>query len=501
MTPFQRAQGYILMEVMLAMFIFASMATYALYSQNMENKATEGRLLGQQYVAVNQAVGNYMVTHYAALEKLPVGCSQTAFAVGTPPALDTSLDCSLIITNTVSINNGMQPTVTELIAAGFLKKARVSGGTSVGVPSIPMEMTVKETNPSTGAVATAVGRLFINIDRVCLATHTATPGANSLPQAPGANGCPALTTTSLTSLVFNTQPYTMSTQASFGYANRMGAVWTEIGADVAMSNMSTGGELKGANFEVNNPVRKTAGNVGLPGIVAVRNGYGAAYANNHSRVDGSNPPTADWSFANNSITDVNKLTSQSVDTQTVMAKLVDSDALKLGDRVEGDACDVNKENVSFGNGSILVCKSSKWTTFGTKGLVNGLDYYEITVSKNAWDTTSNYSYYCTKGPCNESVELFYTTVIGAWFIPYQIFKSLKTSFKKDEWMPVLMRFQDQAFNSDTAGLLTGAYLMQSDYGFQVDGYGKYWFNMDSGMVTFPAAMQIHIVIRFYRITQ
>jgi hypothetical protein len=320
------------------------------------------------------------------------------------------------------------------------------------------------------------------------------------PQLPGPSGCDPQTTTSLTSVVFNTQPYTFSGATNFGYANRISAAWSEIGADAAMSNITTGGDLKGSSFYIPNPVR-SATNVGLAGIVAVRNGYGAAYANNHSRVDGSNPPTADWSFANNSITDVNKLTSQSVDTQTVMAKLVDSEALKLGDRVEGDACDVNKENVSFGNGSILVCKSSKWTTFGTKGLVNGLDYYEITVSKDAWDTKSNYSYYCTKGPCNESVELYYTTVIGAWFVPYQIFKSLKTSFKKDEWMPVLMRFQDQAFNSDSAGLLTGAYLMESDYGFQVDGYGKYWFNMDSGMVTFPAAMQIHIVIRFYRITQ
>lgn len=482
MTNFRRTQGYILMEVMVAMFIFASMATYALYAQNMESKAEQGRLLGQQYLAINKAVGNYMVTHYAALEKLPVGCSQTSFAVGTAPWRDTSLDCGLPITTTVSIANGMQPTVLELIAAGFLEKARVGGGSSVGVPTLPMDSTVQEVGFSTGVAATSVARLFINIDRVCLATHTTPPGSASLSQVPGASGCPALTTTSLTSLIFNTQPYTFSTQASFGFANRMGSLWSEIGADAAMSNMTTGGELKGANFQITNPVRKSATNTGVGGIVVVRNGYGAAYANNHARVDGSNPPTADWSFANNNINDVTKLTVKTVDAQTVVAKLVDAEVLKLGDRTEGDACDATKENVSFGAGTILMCTASKWTPLSAKGTVNGLDYYEFVLNKYSGQGMTLDRTRCPKSGCLE----------GYSFQSSQNYFS--TSFKKDEWLPVLVRFQD-----DPNGL-NG--LTQSDYGFQVDGLGNYMFMFNSGAGALSQLFNTgvaNIVVRFYRI--
>jgi len=465
------------------MFIFASMATYALYAQNMENKAEQGRLLGQQYLAINKAVGNYMVTHYASLEKLPVGCSQTTFVVGTAQSRDTSLDCGLTITSTVSMDNGLQPTVAELIAAGFLEKARVSGGSSVGVPNLPMDSTVLETNFNTGVAATAVGRLFINIGRVCLATHTATPGSVSVAQVPGASGCPALTTTSLTSLVFNTQPYTYSTQSSFGFANRMGSLWSEIGADAAMSNMTTGGELKGSNFQVTNPVRKSANNVGVGGIVAVRNGYGAAYPNNHARVDGSNPPTADWSFANNSIKDVTKLTAQSVDAQTVVAKVVDAEALKLGDRNEGDACDASKENVSFGNDTILLCKSGKWTPFGAKGTVNGLEYYEFVLNKNSGQGMALSVTHCPKSGCSVG----YSFSNGG---PVELI----TSLKNDEWQPVLVRAVDQPNG------LNG--VVQTNYGFEVDGFGYYKFMFYTGAGLFSQlfnAEYAYFVIRFYRI--
>jgi type II secretory pathway pseudopilin PulG len=483
MTTFRRAQGFILIEVMIAMTIFTAMVTYGLYLQNLEAKAEQGRRVGQQYAAINKAVGNYMVTHYAALENLPVGCSTTTFKVGTSGSF-TPMACGLQISSTVNIVNGMQPTVAELVAAGYLPPDKA--GVAVGVPSLPMDSVVAEANASTGAASTtkAVARLFINIDRVCLATHSANPGSLIAKQVPGPTGCDPQTTTSLTSLVFNTQPYTFSSMTNFGYASRISAAWSEIGADAAMSNITKGGELKGANFEIFNPVR-SATNLGMAGIVAVRNGYGAAYANNHARVDGSNPPTADWSFANNSIKDVNKLTAQSVDAQTVVAKVVDAEALKLGDRIEGNACDASKENVSFGGGTILMCKSGYWTALGAKGTVNGLDYYEFVLNKNSGQNMTMYVNHCPKSGCLEG----YSFSSGG---PVELI----TSLKNDEWQPVLVRVADQPNG------LNG--VTRTNYGFEVTslGYYKFMFYSGAGFISqIFNAEDAYFVIRFYRINQ
>ena len=478
---FRRTQGFILIEVMIAMAIFTGMVTYGLYLQNLAVKGEQGRAVGQQYAAINSAVGNYMVTHYAALEKLPVACSTTTFKIGTSGSF-TPVACGLQISSTVSMVNGMQPTVAELVAAGYLPSDKA--GAAVGVPSLPMDLVVAEANASTGAASTtkAVGRLFINIDRVCLATHSANPGSVIASQLPGAGGCDPQTTTSLTSVVFNTQPYTFSSSANVGYANRINAAWREVGADAAMSNITKGGELKGANFEIPNPVR-SATNVGMAGIVAVRNGYGASYANNHARVDGSNPPTADWSFANNSISDVGKLTAQSVDVQTVKANVVNAQVLKLGDRVEGDACNGSKENVSYGNDTILMCKSGKWAALGAKGTVNGLEYYEFVLNKNKGEYMSLSLTHCPKSGC--SVGYSYSN--GG---PVELI----TSLKKDEWQPVLVRVVDEP--NGPIGV------MRANYGFEVDGYGYYKFMFYSGAGLLSQIFNAefaYFTIRFYRI--
>ncbi|WP_310646353.1 hypothetical protein [Limnohabitans sp.] len=482
-TPIRRVQGFILMEVMIAMAVFTAMVAYGLYLQNLTAKAEQGRVVGQQYAAINTAVGNYMVTHYAALEKLHVGCSTTTFKVGTSGAF-TPMACGLQISSTVSMVNGMQPTVAELIAAGYLPPEKA--GVVAGVPSLPMDSVVAEANASTGVASNtkAKGRLFINIDRVCLATHAANPASVSAPQAPDAvtGLCGPQTTTSLTSLVFNTQPYTFSSATNFGYANRISAAWTQIGADAAMSNITKGGELKGANFEIPNPVR-SATNIGMAGIVAVRNGYGASYANNHARVDGSNPPTADWSFANNSISDVGKLTAESVNAQTVSAKMVNAEALKLGSRVEGDACDASKENVSFGSDTILMCKSGKWAALSAKGTVNGLEYYEFVLNKNSGQGMALSVTHCPKSGCSVG----YSFSNGG---PVELI----TSLKNDEWQPVVVRAVDQPNG------LNG--VVQTNYGFEVDGFGYYKFMFYTGAGLFSQlfnAEYAYFVIRFYRI--
>lgn len=499
MNQFRRAQGYILIEVVIAMAIFMAMVVYGLYLQNLSYRTEQGKRVGQQYASINAAVGNYMVAHYSALEKLRVECSKTTFVVGSSDSFNPARVCGLQISNTVSIKNGMQPTVQELIAAGYLPPVRPS--VTAGVPAFPMKMIVAEANPNTGAESTtlAKARLFINIDRVCLATHSADPSSVSAPQAPDPTTgvCAPETTTSLTSLVFNTQPYKFDSSTNFGFVNRMDGIWKEIGADVAMSHPLQGGELNGANMQVKNPVREeiifkpmvigvTYVQVGIPGIVAVRNGYGANYANSHSRVDGSNPPTSDWSFANNSIKDVNKLTVVSVDADAVVAKVVDSEVLKLGDRTEGAACNASQENVSFGNGTILMCNSGKWTPLGAKGTVNGLDYYEFELNKYSGQSITISRTHCPKSGCSEGYAF---SNGGSSF--------LSTTLKKDEWLPVLVRFRDQPYGWSGLGFLT-----QSDYGFQVDGLGNYTFMFDTGTGLAAQVFNsyiVNIVIRFYRI--
>jgi type II secretory pathway pseudopilin PulG len=472
MNPFRRTQGFILIEVVIAMAIFMGMVSYGLYLQNLAYRTEQGKRVGQQYAAINKAVGNYMVTHYTVLKDKRVECSTTTFKVGMSETF-TPMNCGFQISSKVgtqpdvNIANAMQPTVAELIAAGYLPADKA--GVVPGVPSLPMDSVVAEADPITGAasITKAVGRLFINIDRVCLATHTANPGTVSAPQKPDPTTglCdPLTTTTSLTSLVFNTQPFQFSNASILGFVNRMDGVWTEIGADAAMSHTLNGGELKGANFQVTNPIRQdvravanvmgvTYVAVGLPGIVAVRNGYGANYANNHARVDGSNPPTADWSFANNSISGVGKMT----------ALTVDADVLKLGDRTAGAACDATKENVSFGAGTILMCTASKWTPLGSKGTVNGLDYYEYVAKKSG--STRTVTFTCTRPPCIDGGLSFSSN--DNYFL---------TWFQKDAWLPVLVRYGDSG---------------SSDFGFEVNSAGNYYFMFDTNVAT--------IVVRFYRI--
>ncbi len=482
-TSLRRVQGFILMELMVAMAIFTAMVTYGLYLQNLAVQGEQGRTAGQLYAAINRAVGNYMVAHYAALEKLHDDCSTTTFKVGTSGSF-TPMACGLQISSTVNIVNGLQPTVAELIAAGYVPPDKA--GVVPGVPALPMDSVVAEANASTGAASStkAVGRLFININRVCLATHTANPASVSAPQAPNSQTglCDPQTTTSLSSLVFNTQPYTYNNTNKTAFASRLDGLWTAIGSDVAMSNFITGGEMKGSNFLITNPVR-SATNVGMAGIVAVRNGYGATYANNHARVDGSNPPTSDWSFANNSISDVGKLTAQSVAALTVDANVVKGQVLKLGDRVEGDACDASKENVSFGSDTILMCKSSKWATLAAKGTVNGLEYYEFVLNKNKYEYMSLTRTHCPTSGCTGG----YSYSNGG---PVELI----TDLKKDEWQPVLVRVVDEP--NGPLGVI------RANYGFEVDGYGyhKFMFYSGAGVLSqiFNAEFA-YFTIRFYRI--
>lgn len=494
-TAFRRAHGFVLIELMVAMAIFTAMVTYGLYLQNLGAQGEQGRKAGQLYAAINRAVGNYMVAHYAALEKLHDGCSTTTFREGTSGTFDSSLDCSLLISSAVNVQpevrmvNGLQPTVAELITAGYLPRDKA--GVVPGVPSLPMDSVVAEANASTGAASStkAVGRLFINIERVCLATHTADPGSVSAPQGPDPSTgyCYPKTTTSFSSLVFNTQPYTYNNTNQTAFASRLDGLWTAIGSDVAMSNFISGGELKGSNFLITNPV-VSATKVGMAGIVAVRNGYGATYAKNHARVDGSNPPTSDWSFANNSISDVGKLTAKSVDALTVDASVVYADVvkaqvLKLGDRVEGDACDASKENVSYGSQTILMCQSGKWAALGAKGAVNGREYYEFVLNKSKGDYMKLSLTHCPKSGCAVGYSYSNTDPV-----------ELITDLNKDEWQPVMVRVKDEP---------NGIYgVMRSNYGFEVNGYGNYKFTFyhGGGLWTNIFGLEVaYFTIRFYRI--
>jgi hypothetical protein len=398
-------RGYSIIHALISLIIFASITVAGLQWQRFTASVDKGRTIGQQYLTLNAAVNNYMVTYYQALSVLNPRCSEMTFTTVDPAtpswAQSNPSKCALTIATGKVVANGFQPSPAELIMLGLLPASPtnppnppdLSGLLQIESPHLPIAKIVYEYSPTATLTPSALSqpRLFINIDMVCVQRGTATnPNTGTaVPTAPGVNGCDsATTTTALKSMIFNTQPYNNNQKNYlFTFSALLGSVFSTIGDDAVSSGMvdvklvNTNNMLNGKNFQLTHPIKG-----GPSGILGLRGGYGASYAMQHSRVDGSNPPTADWSFGGHGIT-------------SGLSKL------KLPVQVLGTACD-NKEDIALdATANLLVCRNSIWSTSSSEisGTLNVKDFYLLLVQQNPEKYTSNGYVYLGKFVKNVSI--------------------------------------------------------------------------------------------------
>ena len=121
-----RQDGFFLMEVTVGVAILGA-AVLAMYlAISSLNQMERGKRVGHQYAHINEAIGQYMATHYKQLKSLSPDCSQHSLGRLISKARPVSA-CRMAVTSTgtksagVTVLNGLQPTVQELILLGFLK--------------------------------------------------------------------------------------------------------------------------------------------------------------------------------------------------------------------------------------------------------------------------------------------------------------------------------------------------------------------------------------------
>ena len=115
--------GYLLFEATVAVALIASAVVAYLSLQTVQTRIDNGIGVGAHYARVNEALGQYMTLHYAALKKLPPDCSVHGLASTTSktrPSLGEGCKMSI---NGESVSNGLQPTVAELVAISLLPAA------------------------------------------------------------------------------------------------------------------------------------------------------------------------------------------------------------------------------------------------------------------------------------------------------------------------------------------------------------------------------------------
>jgi hypothetical protein len=348
-------KGFSIVQALVSMIIFASLTIAGLQWQRFTTSVDRGRNLGQQYLTLNAAVNNYMVTYYQSLIRLKPACSEMTFTTtnpASPPSTNRSMaDCKLTIAEGKTVANGLQPHPAELIALGFLPASPTIIATNllqIESPNLPTTLVVYEyltVGPTNSGPSQP--RLFINIKMVCVQRGSATnPNRGvAVSTTPDAAGCPdSTTTTALESLIFNTQPYNNNRNSYvFSFSALLGAAFTTLGDDAVTSGMTdvallnSDSPLNGKNFQIANPISG-----GPSGIMGLRGGYGASFTMQHSRVDGSNPPTSDWSFGGHGVSDISKL--------------------KLPVKTLGDPCDAKEDIALDATAVLLICRNSTWST-------------------------------------------------------------------------------------------------------------------------------------------
>ena len=455
-------KGFSILHALVSMIIFASLTVAGLQWQRFTISVDKGRNLGQQYLTLNSAVNNYMVTYYQSLIALKPACSEMTFTTtnpaSPPSAARSSTDCRLTIATGKTVANGLQPSPAELITLGLLPASATILATNllqIESPNLPTASIVNE-YITVGPINSGPSqpRLFINIEMVCLqrgSSNNPNTG-NAVPTTPGPTGCPSsTTTTAFQSMIFNTQPYNNNLQSyAYTFPALLGSVFTTLGDDAVNSGMTdtklvnSGNSMNGKNFQLTHPITG-----GPSGIMGLRGGYGASYTMQHSRVDGSNPPTADWSFGGHGVSDISKL--------------------KLPVKVIGNSCDAKEDIALDAQAKLLVCKNSIWSTSFASPVSGSVDFseyhiYDINAYPTASPSNSIKLYKCnatTTISCQliastdniGSLTVIYGTASG-YSDPTITCGQINTAFRSSEWHPELFETYEtgQIVNTNFATL-------------------------------------------------
>lgn len=301
-TPHRRRQrGSSLLAVTAGLALASVTIVGGLAAARVQQKASEGRAIGENIRHINNALGQYLVTHYETLIALPTACSEVSYAAGTSLGGARRADlaaCAFTVAG-YRVANGMQPSIADLRGLKLLD-ASVSGDLK-----LPYAQVVAEHDADSGerSATPTAGRLATRVWHVCVPDAPARPASPAPCAGQGVD---------LQALVFNTQPYFLGNgrDFAFGQGAQMGAVIQALGGDGAVTRPAShpGGELVGylEQFTLPNPVRaaNTPEAAGMAGIIGARSGYGSSGWSQFARRDGSNLPTADWDFNNKNITNL-----------------------------------------------------------------------------------------------------------------------------------------------------------------------------------------------------
>lgn len=262
------------------------------------------------YSRINDGIGLYMTLYYPNLIdriKHPDKCATASYST---PASETE-KCKFTATftdaagasKTREVSNILQPTLADLQALGMVPADIPSG------PLLPVNPKVV-TSAAGGGAAPAHENIYgIIIKRV-----------------------PAGTDVNLESLVFNMQPYLLVNADMSALLRMSGGAGGSSGLPdrgSPDSSINPQFDLKGyaGAWSATNPVQqKVAGATrGLPGIMAWRNGFAAAASLEMVRRDGTLKPTADWDFADHSITNLNQIKAKDVSTVKLTTQTLTAD--------------------------------------------------------------------------------------------------------------------------------------------------------------------------------
>ncbi len=302
--PYRRQRGSALGQ---ALVTTAMLGTAGAVGTDWASQQRQTAVLEAQnaaYARINNGIGAYMTLYYPHIidrSTYPDSCAKVSYPASGSPDKSCYFAASYTdaagASKTHQVTNILQPTLTDLQTLGLVDRQIPAA------PLLPVHVTVV-TGGATASAATKNDNVYgIVIKRT-----------------------PAGTDINLDSLVFNVQPYALvqaDMSALLRMSNGVGASSGLPDRDATTSSINPKFDLKAyaGAWSVPNPVQQRVKNVttGLPGILAWRNGYAAAVALELIRRDGSLKPTADWDFANHSITNLKELEAQHITTSTLTA--------------------------------------------------------------------------------------------------------------------------------------------------------------------------------------
>lgn len=255
--------GFSLLEISVALVLLSAVTLGYLYNQFRQSSVSLAHTQAGYYQVVSAAAGQYMLRNQEALKALaPKSCSDvllyTEPTSSVPPA---NCGINAVFSSGAAsspVFNGLQPTLAELKATGYLDNSFSNSFVWPTQPTMYAPSAVK------GQSALTASEYRVQIQAWC---NSSPPQNDSLCENPV-----------LRSLVFNAQPFAKQTASSFSDFTRMEKLLEArrfLGAngllayDFAIKN---DGALytEGDKVMRSNPLRHTSGNqAGVEGVLAL----------------------------------------------------------------------------------------------------------------------------------------------------------------------------------------------------------------------------------------